>query len=475
MATYIPTKNTDPTKAVYGESSSGVSALQQSLNAANAGKAGYVPLKVDGKYGPLTQAASSYAAPEMVDIGGGAMVPKNSAAYTNYVTNIQGKGSAGSAPLKPQASVPSEYYSRKDALTDIVTDMGEKPDLAKIRDELTTNNQAIIDSIKAQYAGTIAQEQKKGEVLNKRQRGLNVGAGLGGSDFAGANTQQVEDATLEAIRAVEQERDAKIAATLAGVEFRASQMFQERKDAYTKKAEDSLTAMSKFKDEALSDIANFAASGLSAKQLREQSPETWRALLEQTGYDETGLTAAFVSNKPEPDFKEKVGNSLIYGYRDPQTGKITTEKVELPSGYDSFERVGDKYAFINTSDGTFKYAEGMVAPSSSSSSGKVYKDGGLSLTGSQLNEIEQELQKSKSLFGGDGKYVNPELYQQTLQDWIDNKGTQQGFLAKFPPNKYINPANTQLPIYLQNITGRAAIKASTTGPTVKNPFATVPQ
>jgi len=63
MATYTPNINTDPTKATYGEKSAGVSALQTQLNEKNKGVAGYVPLKVDSLYGPLTQAATQFKAP----------------------------------------------------------------------------------------------------------------------------------------------------------------------------------------------------------------------------------------------------------------------------------------------------------------------------------------------------------------------------------------------------------------------------
>lgn len=55
MPTYTKTNNA---VATYGEESPAVGALQTQLNAQNAGKAGYVPLVVDNKYGPLTLAAT---------------------------------------------------------------------------------------------------------------------------------------------------------------------------------------------------------------------------------------------------------------------------------------------------------------------------------------------------------------------------------------------------------------------------------
>lgn len=53
------TSVTDPnTPAAFGQSGANVSAYQQQLNDQHSGTPGYVPLAVDGKYGPLTQAAS---------------------------------------------------------------------------------------------------------------------------------------------------------------------------------------------------------------------------------------------------------------------------------------------------------------------------------------------------------------------------------------------------------------------------------
>jgi len=61
MATYTPLKlNQTPT---LGTSGASIKAYQTSLNTQNAGQTGYVPLKIDGMFGPLTQAASQFKAP----------------------------------------------------------------------------------------------------------------------------------------------------------------------------------------------------------------------------------------------------------------------------------------------------------------------------------------------------------------------------------------------------------------------------
>lgn len=432
--TYSYSKNTDPTKAKYGESSSGVLALQQSLNKKFSGQTGYTPLKEDSKYGPLTQAASQFQLP--------------------------------SDQTQTSTSIPSEYYSRTSdrskqlkGLQDIVTSPGKAPSLESTRRDLLSNSQSIIDAITAQYANTIAEERVQGDILNKRQRGVNVAAGLTGSDFASSAAAEVEGQTQKVIKSIEAERDAKINATLNDIAFRSQDVFQAQQDKYRQNAEDSIKKFDEFRQSALEDVSTFSQSGLTADQLRKNSPETWRQLLDQTGYSDAGLQAAFVASKPEPDFKEKVGDSIVYGYRDPQTGKITTEKVELPSGYSDFKTIDGEPYFINVEKGILTKASGYNKSSDTSSDSKKYVSGSLVTTTAKLSEGEQKLDTSR---GEDG-YVDPSIYKGLYDDWISSGGILKDFLSKFPPKNYVNPENKILPSFL-----RSPVKA--TKETVTGPF-----
>ncbi len=85
--TYTPTTSPTPT---LGQSGDTVSALQTSLNAKYAGTPGYTPLKVDGKYGPLTQAATVFKPNNLVVTAGPATTEfnKNSGELTNMLTQL---------------------------------------------------------------------------------------------------------------------------------------------------------------------------------------------------------------------------------------------------------------------------------------------------------------------------------------------------------------------------------------------------
>lgn len=95
--TYTQTNNPTPT---YGESSSSVGALQQSLNQKYAGMPGWKPLAVDNKYGPMTLAATKFQPNSLVVSSG----PANSefSKYSANLTNMLAQLNAN-AP-KPQGA-----------------------------------------------------------------------------------------------------------------------------------------------------------------------------------------------------------------------------------------------------------------------------------------------------------------------------------------------------------------------------------
>lgn len=83
------------------------------------------------------------------------------------------------------------------------------------------------------------------------------------------------------------------------------------------------------------------------------------------------------------------------------------------------------------------------------------RSGGLTYTPQAAAEDSQALESSR---GSDG-HVDPTIYQNLYQAWIDNGGILKDFLSKYPPKNYVNPANTWLPKFLMPTS--TAIKSST--------------
>lgn len=89
--------------------------------------------------------------------------------------------------------------------------------------------------------------------------------------------------------------------------------------------------------------------------------------------------------------------------------------------------------------------------------GKSYTDGSFKYSDSDVTDISTILDQGGNIDGtkynGKGKdgYVDPDLYQALANAWVKQGGTTGGFIKKFPPANYVNPAaNPNLPSYLQN-------------------------
>lgn len=344
--------------------------------------------------------------------------------------------------------ITSDRQNELNRLYGIVDGSQAAPDKATIREELMKNNQALIDSITAQYARTLDQERQAGQSRNNRQRGVNVASGLSGSDFGSSAAQGVEDKNTKILQSIETERDAKIQSILSNVEFTAEKQFKEEQQNYRSSAEDQIKRFSEFKEQALADVSAFASSGVSSTDLKEKSPDTWAALLKQTGYSDQALSAMFAAARPQADkvFQEKVGNNIVIGYRDPQTGKVSTEKIELGEGYTDFKIIDDKPYFVDMENGKLTPAEGFVPTPKAAPASATYKSGKLVIPKSKLAEGEQALDASR---GPDG-YVDSSIYKSLHDDWIADGGILKDFLTQFPAKNYINPKNVDLPPFLRS-------------------------
>lgn len=420
MATYTPTNNT---VATYGEKSQAVLDLQKKLNTYGAG------LKEDSMYGPLTLAA-----------------------YNKYKDQINAP-SPTDTPVKSEDSaekyyprVSEDYNTKRQDLMDAAYSMNA-PDLDTIREQMRQNSQGLIDAIQAEYAGIIADESIAGRKREKRTRGLNVSSNLQGSDFASAEAQKTEDANKKIMDTIKAERAAKIAGVLSGVSQRAMDQFEKQKTEYRQSAEARLGLLEQFKEEALNDVSVLIEGGLTSDRLKSESPETWQQLLEQTGYTDAGLSAYFASQQPEADqvFKEKVGNNMVFGYRDPDTGEIRTEKVPLAEGYSDFTKIDGEPYFVDKESGKIIPAIGYTPKASGS---KPYVSGTFETDEAALGGIRAALNETR----GEDDWVDSSVYKETHDLWRDSGGKTEDFLKQFPPEYFVNPNDKSLPVSLRNTT-----------------------
>lgn len=160
--------------ATFGSSGSAVSALQTQLNTQNAGVAGYVPLKVDGKYGPLTQAASQFKAPTVTPPA----YNTTTGATTDYGRSIGAKEMLGGNPV-----ISSKTYGAEVKSTDKeIKDMYDSSGLQSSYDSLNTILDDRMKQMKSDYDADVAGIKTSYEEADRLQTQRQ------GKDYAGRAT-----------------------------------------------------------------------------------------------------------------------------------------------------------------------------------------------------------------------------------------------------------------------------------------------
>lgn len=79
---------------------------------------------------------------------------------------------------------------------------------------------------------------------------------------------------------------------------------------------------------------------------------------------------------------------------------------------------------------------------------KSMKSESSTTTGITKEQIALGEQKLNATRGEEDGHVDPYVYKEAYDGWIENGGTLKTFLSTYPPANYVNPAATNLPPYL---------------------------
>lgn len=248
----------------YGSSGSAVSAYQTQLNAQNAGQAGYIPLVVDGKYGPLTQAASRFGTSNINQPLGSAFNFNSSGTYTlpGYVD--------------PEKSV----------------------DQGKIRSDIISQFQDRINSLNNVYNNqlTDARNQAKGNVGSTTA--ILAARGLTGAPRGQAIAQGTVDMNNKAIQSIDAQRNDAIQAIYQQATELSYQEAERRRNAITSGAKnyiDYLKTQSETKTANLSNVAQqFISQGVDPTTL---APQELQSIAKQLGVTTQDIISSYQQEK----------------------------------------------------------------------------------------------------------------------------------------------------------------------------------
>lgn len=333
--------------AAYGYSGDAVKALQTQFNTQNAGVAGYVPLKVDGLYGPLTQAASQFKAPTVT-------TPTTPV----YKTATVPQGTAESADTIAARKAQADYLATLNA-----------PDENKIYQDTLSKFQAQIDATNNTYADELSRAKVTGAGRLGTQTAISARRGLIGSDFGEASTVAQEQGNEEVYKSIENERLAKVNAILTQAKSDASADIRAKREEFTKGLDARLAFYSEADARKVTNtgkaIKSLIAQGLSPKDI---DPKDLRQIASYYGVSVDDITAGYDDTKSAYDAeqeKSKLETSKTQAEIDKINADIAKGKIiELSEG---------GMLYDTTTGKTFKNPK-TFAPSSGrgSSPGGIY-------------------------------------------------------------------------------------------------------
>lgn len=334
----------------------------------------------------------------------------------------------------------------------------------QIIDRKTKEASSRIQANKDYYQSLLTDQAPVNDLRTRETNATSVLNGLSGSSEAGNRAVVTAEINKKANDSILAKQNLDLQAIYKDIQDSAYTEAQNQKaDAY-KSATDILARKDANKTKAITDITTLAKSGFDFTAIKVSDPTTYKHLADSVG-GEAQLNAISVLNKPVNTIIDKKieGGKYIVAYQNPLTGKTSIESTDLglPAQYTKTIDAGDKMIAIPDNwDGTtvpqgttpgknqgIVFEKGAVpkAPSTTTPSTKgTIISGGLTYTPQDAQEDTQALEASR----GEDHHVDPTVYQQLYQAWVNHGGLLKDFLAKYPPKLYVNPDNTWLPSFL---------------------------
>lgn len=319
-------------------------------------------------------------APTATPIATTSATPTPSAASTNTNTPAVGSmqydilnnlapGTSASGSYRTPAQEEAKKKADSEYQASITTTTLKAPDEATVREEARARAQAIANSIRQSYVPQFQAQETASTRRNARTAAINRTSGLQGSDFASSAAQATEDVNAKDKKMLEDEMNQKITDVLYNMDQRATEEYRQKRQDYLAEVQGDYEKRTAFyksqQDTAIQNATALASAGVNLDKLKEKSPDTYKQLLEESGYSEGVFKAVYNSKLPENQQRKyeykTVGNKLYAISYNPATKKIETDEISTPgASYDQFMIAPDGTPlFIDKTNGKIQIAGGF--------------------------------------------------------------------------------------------------------------------
>lgn len=266
---------------------------------------------------------------------------------------------------KPKTALDTAKEKMEKTLLEDVVAPNEEEERAKAR----VRAQAIVDQINLSYQPVYADAAAAAGRRDRRTQALSIASGAAGSDFATASAERTSEVNAKDKALIDQQRMAKIQEVMYDLDNRATEEYKQKREEYLRTIEGNYEKIKEFQasqtEAARNNAIQLAGQGIDLTALRDQSPELYQQLLEETGYSPAVFNAFYNSQLPENQQRKyeykTVGNKTYAISFNPATKKIESEEIEMPGGgYDQFMIAPDGTPlFIDKTNGKVQVAGGF--------------------------------------------------------------------------------------------------------------------
>lgn len=380
---------------------------------------------------------------------------------------------APTVPAPVNATLVDRYAKQKESIDSNPNLNISAPDENTIRESYRQRNMQYVDAIRTTFDQYLQQDTQAKQNLEAKAYLGSLAGGRSGSISGASEVYKAAETGEKKVRDTTAQRDLAIAKILQDGDMRASEEFKAKRNEYLSSAKDKAAAETALngtiKSTALSEIGTLATAGKSYSDLVKTNPRLIEQYKTETGLDDTGLQALFISKVPKPT-QVKLGDGSIAYYQQEtdDAGNVTMKEVGKITGSagktikDS--KITDNGVQILYTDGTYEFKgnPGDTTPSNSKP-----------VTGAPKSFTVDDVDKGKQVLAQSGKgdgYASPGIYVGVYQKWIQDGGTLKKFIELYPPDEFVNPAEADnLPTFLQPSASTIKKSAAVTPPSSSTP------
>ena len=237
---------------------------------------------------------------------------------------------------EPTYSVDGKLYDtgtgkRIDSIDQASSFRTSKPRSAyDIEQDLLKSAQGEISSLRSLESNLLREQAEINQKNERSTSSISVLTGLAGSTDANQAAQKTAKAGQEANDRIRNEVETRVQGILSGIRTTAlAEARAEREDARLDEAA-RIEARKARQEEAVTNLQNLSASGVTFEGLRQGDPESFSYLVSQFGGEEA-LRGAWVLNTPQDQVLDKriEGGKYVIAKQNPVTGAVTVETVDL--------------------------------------------------------------------------------------------------------------------------------------------------